>query len=132
MIVMDEPTSALSPREIEKLFALIMRLKAKGVGLVYVSHKLDEIMALSDRVTVLRDGERVACERTEDLDEERLIALMVGRELGPGFPISDRALGARVLVVDGLTTDQVREISFQVCAGEIVGFSGLMDRCLQR
>ena len=126
MIVMDEPTSALSPREIEKLFALITRLKAKGVGLVYVSHKLDEIIALSDRVTVLRDGERVACERTEDLDEERLIALMVGRELGSGFPISDRALGACVLVVDGLTTDQVRDISFQVCAGEIVGFSGLM------
>ena len=126
MIVMDEPTSALSPREIEKLFALIARLKAKGVGLVYVSHKLDEIMALADRVTVLRDGARVACERTEDLDEERLIALMVGRELGQGFPVADRAPGARVLAVDGLTTDQVRDISFQVRAGEIVGFSGLM------
>ena len=126
MIVMDEPTSALSPREIEKLFALIARLKAKGVGLVYVSHKLDEIMALADRVTVLRDGARVACERTEDLDEERLIALMVGRELGQGFPVADRAPGAHVLAVDGLTTDQVRDISFQVCEGEIVGFSGLM------
>ena len=126
MIVMDEPTSALSPREIEKLFALIARLKAKGVGLVYVSHKLDEIMALADRVTVLRDGARVACERTEDLDEERLIALMVGRELGQGFPVADRAPGARVLAVDGLTTDRVRDISFQVRAGEIVGFSGLM------
>ena len=126
MIVMDEPTSALSPREIDKLFALIARLKAKGVGVVYVSHKLDEIMALSDRVTVLRDGERVACERTEDLDEERLIALMVGRELGQGFPVADRAPGERVLAVDGLTTDQVRDVSFQVFAGEIVGFSGLM------
>ena len=126
MIVMDEPTSALSPREIEKLFALINRLKARGVGLVYVSHKLDEIMVLADRVTVLRDGERIACEKTEELDEERLIGLMVGRELGQGYPAAGREPGGCVLEVEGLTTDQVRDISFRVCAGEIVGFSGLM------
>lgn len=126
VIVMDEPTSALSPREIEKLFALIDRLKTRGVGLVYVSHKLDEIMALADRVTVLRDGERVVCARTEDLDEERLIELMVGRELGRGFPEAGRLPGACVLEVTGLETDQVRDISFRVHAGEIVGFSGLM------
>lgn len=126
VIIMDEPTSALSPREIEKLFALIAGLKARGVGLVYVSHKLDEIMALADRVTVLRDGERVACEPTVDLDEQRLIELMVGRELGQGFPPAGRTPGASVLAVEGLTTDQVRDISFRVCAGEIVGFSGLM------
>ena len=126
IIIMDEPTSALSPREIEKLFALITRLRARGVGLVYVSHKLDEIMALSDRVTVLRDGERIACERTEDLDEQQLIGLMVGRELGLGFPALDRERGASVLEVEGLSTDRVRDISFRVCAGEIIGFSGLM------
>ena len=126
VIVMDEPTSALSTREIDKLFALIARLKARGVGVVYVSHKLAEVMALADRVTVLRDGERVACEQAADLDEERLIALMVGRALGQGFPAADRTPGPCALEVDGLTTDRVRDISFRVCAGEIVGFSGLM------
>ena len=126
VIIMDEPTSALSPREIEKLFALVARLKARGVGLVYVSHKLDEIMALADRVTVLRDGQRVACKETVDLDEDRLIELMVGRELGQGFPAAGREPGKNVLEVQGLTTDQVQDISFRVCAGEIVGFSGLM------
>ena len=126
VIIMDEPTSALSPREIDKLFALVAGLKARGVGLVYVSHKLDEIMALADRVTVLRDGEKVACEETADLNEERLIELMVGRELGQGFPAAGRVPGERVLEVEGLTTDQVRDISFRVSAGEIVGFSGLM------
>ena len=94
MIVMDEPTSALSTREIDKLFALIARLKARGVGVVYVSHKLAEVMALADRVTVLRDGERVACEPAAGLDEERLIALMVGRALSQGFPAADRTAGA--------------------------------------
>ncbi len=126
VIIMDEPTSALSPREIDKLFALIARLKARGVGLVYVSHKLDEIMALADRVTVLRDGQRVACEETADLDEQRLIELMVGRALGQGFPEAGRVAGESMLEVEGLTTDQVQDISFRVCAGEIVGFSGLM------
>ena len=126
VIIMDEPTSALSPREIEKLFVLVARLKARGVGLVYVSHKLDEIMALADRVTVLRDGQRVACKETVDLDEDRLIELMVGRELGQGFPAAGREPGKNVLEVQGLTTDQVQDISFRVCAGEIVGFSGLM------
>ena len=126
VIIMDEPTSALSTREIDKLFALIARLKARGVGVVYVSHKLAEVMALADRVTVLRDGERVACEQAADLDEEQLIALMVGRELGQGFPAADRIPGPCALEVEGLTTDQVQDISFRVCAGEIVGFSGLM------
>ena len=123
---MDEPTSALSTREIDKLFALIARLKARGGGVVYVSHKLAEVMALADRVTVLRDGECVACEQAADLDEERLIALMVGRALGQGFPAADRTPGPCALEVEGLTTDRVRDISFRVCAGEIVGFSGLM------
>ncbi len=126
VIIMDEPTSALSTREIDKLFALIARLKARGVGVVYVSHKLAEVMALADRVTVLRDGERVACEQAADLDEEQLIALMVGRELGQGFPAADRTPGPCALEVEGLTTDRVQDISFRVCAGEIVGFSGLM------
>ncbi len=126
VIIMDEPTSALSTHEIDKLFALIARLKARGVGVVYVSHKLAEVMELADQVTVLRDGERVACEPAANLDEQQLIALMVGRALGPGFPAANRTPGPVALAVAGLTTARVQDISCRVCAGEIVGFSGLM------
>ena len=126
VIVMDEPTSALSPREIDGLFSLIEKLREGGVGIVYVSHKLDEILRISDRVTVLRDGERVGTEPTVDLDEPRLITMMVGRELAQGMPDSQRDGGEIVLEVKGLTTARVKEISFQVRQGEIVGFSGLM------
>lgn len=126
VIVMDEPTSALSPQEIERLFELIGQLRERGVGIVYVSHKLEEILRLSDRVTVLRDGELVGTERTEELDEKRLIGLMVGREMAEGVSRSQVEAGRVILEVEGLTTARVEEVSFGVRAGEIVGFSGLM------
>jgi len=126
VIVMDEPTSALSPREIDKLFALIAQLRERSVGIVYVSHKLEEILRISDRVTVLRDGEVVGTEQTADLDEPRLIAMMVGRELAEEGPRIRAGCGPVVLEVKGLTTARVKDVSFQVRQGEIVGFSGLM------
>jgi ABC-type sugar transport system ATPase subunit len=126
VIVMDEPTSALSPQEIERLFELIEQLRERGVGIVYVSHKLEEILRLSDRVTVLRDGERVGTEQTAELDEKRLIGLMVGREMAEGVSRSQVEVGPVILEVEGLTTARVEEVSFKVRAGEIVGFSGLM------
>ena len=126
VIVMDEPTSALSPREIDGLFSLLEKLREGGVGIVYVSHKLDEILRISDRVTVLRDGERVGTEPTVDLDERRLIAMMVGRELAQGMPEGQRDDGPVILEVKGLTTARIKDVSFQVRKGEIVGFSGLM------
>ena len=126
LIVMDEPTSALSPQEIDRLLRLVKQLRFRGVSVVYVSHKLEEVLRISNRVTVLRDGEKVACQHTAELDEKRLVALMVGRELGLGFPETDRSVNKVILQVENLTTDAVNDISFHVHAGEIVGFSGLM------
>lgn len=126
LIVMDEPTSALSPQEIARLLDLVRDLRRRGVSVLYVSHKLEEVLGISDRVTVLRDGAKVVCQPTVELDPERLIALMVGRELGMGFPARRSAVGEVVLEVDQLSSDAVRDISFSVRAGEIVGFSGLM------
>jgi ABC-type sugar transport system ATPase subunit len=126
LIVMDEPTSALSPQEIERLLSLIEELKARGVGVVYVSHKLDEVLRIADRVTVLRDGARVACKDAAELDEQSLVSLMVGRALGESFSTRNATFGAPALEVAGLSSAAVRDISFAVRAGEIVGFSGLM------
>ena len=125
-LVMDEPTSALSPQEIARLFGLIARLKERGVGVIYVSHKLDEVLSLSDRVTVLRDGERVATVAAEGLDEAQLITMMVGRELETEASRQSAAGDEMALRVEGLTTGAVRDVSFAVRKGEIVGFSGLM------
>ena len=126
LIVMDEPTSALSPQEIDRLLHLVDQLRSRGVSVLYVSHKLEEVLRISNRVTVLRDGAKVACQKTAELDEKRLVALMVGRELGLGFPDANRRAESVVLQVENLTTDSVDDISFQVHEGEIVGFSGLM------
>jgi len=126
VIIMDEPTSALCPQEIENLFRLIERLKARGVGIVYVSHKLDEVFAVADRVTVFRDGELVGTKPTKALTTESLISMMVGRELSALLPKTAPVLGENVLDVKGLTTEKVTRISFQVRKGEIVGFAGLM------
>ena len=126
LIVMDEPTSALSPQEIDRLLLLVDQLRSRGVSVLYVSHKLEEVLRISNRVTVLRDGAKVACQQTAELDEKRLVALMVGRELGLGFPEANRSAKSVVLQVENLTTDSVNDISFEVREGEIVGFSGLM------
>jgi ribose transport system ATP-binding protein len=129
VIAMDEPTSALSYTEIETLFGLIERLTAQGVGIIYVSHKLDELFRLSDRITVLRDGARVGERVTAETTEDELIGLMVGRKLESLFPrIEGREVTDEqpLLTVEGLTSQAVERISFGVGAGEIVGFSGLM------
>jgi ABC-type sugar transport system ATPase subunit len=126
VLVMDEPTSALTPAEIERLFGLLRRLRQQGTAILYVSHKLEEILSLADRVTVLRDGERVGTLQAGALDEEQLIALMVGRPLGELFPRAHRAGPGVALEVKGLSTARVHDISFAVAEGEIVGFSGLM------
>lgn len=126
VIIMDEPTSALSPKEIENLFKVVNKLRDKGTGILYVSHKLDEIFAISDRITILRDGQYVATEATKDLDQDKLISLMVGRELSDMYPKTPAAPGEMVLEVENLTTEHVKDISFHVRRGEIVGFSGLM------
>jgi ABC-type sugar transport system ATPase subunit len=126
LIVMDEPTSALSPQEIARLLKLIGALKERGVGIVYVSHKLDEVLQIADRITVLRDGGCVACKEAAGLDEQSLVSLMVGRALGANFTERKAKLGAPALEVEKLSSAAVNDISFVVRAGEIVGFSGLM------
>ncbi|MEE2659892.1 MAG: sugar ABC transporter ATP-binding protein [Candidatus Latescibacterota bacterium] len=125
VLILDEPTSALSPTEIDRLFGLLRRLR-RDVGIIYVSHKLEEITSLSDRVTVLRDGQLVGTHPTAELDEQRIIQLMVGRELTDAFPHMHRAHGEPVLEVEDLTTGRVQDVSLQVRAGEVVGLSGLM------
>jgi ribose transport system ATP-binding protein len=126
LIVMDEPTSALSPAEVDTLFGVIERLKSRGVAIIYVSHKLDEIYRIADRVTVFRDGKRVVTEEVRATTPRQLVRWMVGRDLQDLFPKSAAEIGRSLLVVDNLTGSGLSDISFRVHAGEIVGVFGLM------
>jgi ABC-type sugar transport system ATPase subunit len=126
VIIMDEPTSALCPSEVENLFRIVARLKAKGVGIVYVSHKLDEVFAIADRITVFRDGAYVGTELASDLTSDRLVSMMVGRDLSSLLPKTTPIFGEEILKVENLSTSRVSGASFSVRKGEIVGFAGLM------
>ncbi len=126
VLALDEPTSSLSEAEAEDLFDLVRRLKGQGVGLLYVSHRMNEILSLSDRVAVLRDGELVGVRPAGELDQTKLISMMVGRSLDGGMRKSRNFGGDPMLEVAGLTTDAVSDVSFKVCAGEVVGIAGLI------
>ena len=128
IIVFDEPTSSLSQAEAERLFALIERLKARGVTCIYVSHRMPEIFRLCDAVTVLRDGRHVATRATSSLSESDLVQMMIGRPLAEYFGRhSTSGVGDEVLRVEGLTVPgKFEDVSFSVRAGEIVGLAGLM------
>jgi ribose transport system ATP-binding protein len=128
VLIMDEPTSALNDAEIAELFRIVRELKSHGVGVVYISHKMDELKQISDRVTVLRDGEYVATVATKDASVEAIIAMMVGRTLSDVAP--SHAAGANgevALEVKNLNAGPlVRDVSFALRKGEILGFAGLM------
>ena len=127
LIIMDEPTSALSVREIDYLFTIIRQLKAQGVAIIYISHHLEETFELGDRTTVLRDGQRVATLPTRDLNVDGLIRLMVGRDLSEKFPKETAPRGKEVLRVEGLNQgDRLKDISFSAYAGEVLGIAGLV------
>ncbi|MGI6215554.1 MAG: sugar ABC transporter ATP-binding protein, partial [Christensenellales bacterium] len=126
VLIMDEPTSALSPTEIKYLFKVIEKIKKQNVGIIYISHKLDEIFSIADRITVFRDGTKITTENAGKLNNEDLINMMVGRKLDDVFPPKERKSGKRVLTVDNLSSDKVHSLSFYIREGEIVGFSGLM------
>jgi ABC-type sugar transport system ATPase subunit len=126
LILMDEPTSALSGRETQALLTLMRRLQASGVAVVFISHRLEEIRQVADRVIVMRDGQRVATLPAAEASDERIIRAMVGREVGL-FPKTDVAIGETALEVRGLSgRTGVRDVSFHVRKGEIVGLAGLI------
>jgi len=128
VLIMDEPTAALNDAEIAELFAIIERLKAEGVGIVYISHKMDEIKRISDRVTIMRDGEYVGTVPAADTPLETIISMMVGRKLADEtLTIPDTSAAPIALEVRGLRRGkEIRDVSFTVSKGEILGFAGLM------
>jgi ABC-type sugar transport system ATPase subunit len=126
ILILDEPTAALAADEVERLFGIIGKLKANGVTIVYISHRLDEVFAISDRVSVLRDGKYVATADTAATTRGELIALMVGRELADTFPKRNAEIGETVLEARGLTGNGVENISFKLKRGGILGIAGLV------
>lgn len=128
VIIMDEPTSAISEREVEKLFQIIRDLRQRGVAIIYISHKLDEVFRIADRITVLRDGSHVTTQSARALTAEKLIALMVGREMSAHLrPATTTTQAECALSVRGLTkSGRFRNITFEVRRGEILGLAGLM------
>ena len=128
IVIMDEPTASLTQKEQHLLFGVVRDLRANGVGVVYISHRLEEIFALADRVTVLRDGESVGTHPVKDLTEAAMIQLMVGREVAALYPPAESEPGAVVLSLKnlGCSASGVRGIDLEVRAGEIVGMAGLV------
>ncbi len=126
-LILDEPTSMLGDREVERLFRVISILKGRGVGIIYISHRLGEVFRVCDRFTVLRDGKVVATDRVENATEQQLISLMLGRPLGESFPERNINLGPVVLEVRDLSAgDKFRGVSFELHRGEILGIAGLV------
>jgi inositol transport system ATP-binding protein len=126
ILIMDEPTSAITTEEVHVLFRVMRELKAKGVSIIYISHKMDEIFEIADRVTVMRDGKFIGCQDIKSLTEKDLISMMVGREISEMFPKTNIATDEEILRVEGLCGKCFRNISFTLHRGEILGFAGLM------
>lgn len=126
VMIMDEPTSALATHEVELLFRVIEKLKANGVTVIYISHRLDEVFQVTDRISVLRDGQYVTTINTADTNRQELVKLMVGRELSESYPERHHELGEVVLEARDLTGNSVENISFTLHRGEILGFAGLV------
>ena len=134
ILVLDEPTAALTEIETETLFGILRRLKARSVGMIYISHKLEEVFRMGERVTVLRDGRTVGTENGDALDTEKIIRLMVGREVGDIFPAATHEPGETILEVKNLNVfdaensnrKRIDDVSFAVRKGEVLGIAGLM------
>ena len=131
LLVLDEPTAVLTPREVDDLFRVLKRMAAEGCGLIFISHKIREVLALSDRITVLRSGRKVGTVRPSEVSAEQLAEMMVGRAISPegqstGAPGGDVRLKVRDLCIRGdRGTEAVRGVSLDICAGEIVGIAGV-------
>jgi ribose transport system ATP-binding protein len=127
ILIMDEPTAALTEHEIKELFATIRRLKEKGVSIVYISHRLEELFEIGDRVTVLRDGRSVGTYDVREISKAELIRLMVNRELTELFPKEKALVGPEILRVEGLTTQEgLKDVTFALHKGEVLGIAGLL------
>ncbi|XJZ27054.1 sugar ABC transporter ATP-binding protein [Bacillota bacterium Lsc_1132] len=127
VLIMDEPTAALTDREIQVLFKVINHLKKQGVGIVYISHRMEEIFQICDRISVLRDGQFVGMKAISNTNFDEIVKLMVGRQLGDRFPERSTIIGPERFRVENLTSeDSFQDISFTVQQGEVIGVAGLM------
>lgn len=126
LIVMDEPTSSLTRDAVDVLFRLIGKLKDSGVSIIYVSHKMDEIFRIADRVTVLRDGGFIETVRTDQTDVDNLIRMMVGRSISSADRLASRCTSEVLLSARGLRTSRLRDVSFELHRGEVLGLAGLV------
>ncbi len=126
VIVLDEPTAALTEREVDVLFQVVHRLRQRGVSIIYISHRLQEIFQVADRVTVLRDGQQVSTNPVADITEDKLVLHMVGRQVENLYSLGDRPVGEIILDVEDLSGNGFEEVNFNVRAGEVVGFFGLV------
>ena len=127
ILIMDEPTSALTNKEIEQLFDIIRQLKSEGCGIIYISHRLEELKLITDRVTIMRDGKFVISGDYSSFTMDEIISHMVGREIKEKYPHEYANIGDIVLEVKGLNAGRlVRDVSFNVKEGEIVGMAGLL------
>jgi len=134
ILVLDEPTAALTDAEAENLFSVLDRLRGRGIGVIYISHRLEEVFRISDRITVLRDGLTVGTKATSEVDPKRIIAMMVGREMNQLFPLTGRTIGEVVFEVRHITAEDtevtgklvVQDVSLEVRRGEVLGIAGLM------
>jgi ABC-type sugar transport system ATPase subunit len=126
ILIMDEPTAALTPREVKKLFLILRELAAQGIGILFISHRLDEVLEIADRITVMRDGVTVSTQEASGMSRGSLIELMVGRSLEDEFPKRESTPGEIRFEVRALSGGKVRSVGFSARAGEIIGFAGLM------
>jgi L-arabinose transport system ATP-binding protein len=126
LLALDEPTSSLTEDETRRLFAIVRQLKASGVAIVYISHRMHEIRELADRIAILRDGRMVTVRTAADLDETAVLSHMVGRPINNLFDRAKREPGPVVLTLDGVTTHRIRDVNFTIKAGEVVGMAGLI------
>lgn len=126
ILVMDEPTAALTPTEVRALFVVLRELAAQGIGMIFISHRLDEIFEIADRITVLRDGSTIGTKATSEFTRKQLIELMVGRAIEDEYPKSSTNVKAGGLVVKNLSAGMVKDVSFTARRGEVLGIAGLM------
>lgn len=126
VLIMDEPSAVLTDRELAVMFRIVKQLREKGITIIYISHRLDEVFELCDNVTVLRDGQHIGTLPTKELTRQDLIHMMVGREMGQEYPKEKGNIGGTILEVKNLSAGILKDISFEVKAGEVFGISGLV------